>query len=471
MNFALLGDDPVARRLSEAAISAGHRLTRTWWTRLASDSNRPDPWELMLTDSSIEAVIVGGDGEELQTAAKQLASSGKPLLIVPNLGFADACAYELSLIRDDSHVVLMPAFEQRLDPELQSLSRRLLAGELGSVRRLQIDVELADRQEGTRTRDASTTGVLLSEEEIFSAMLVDVDLLRWLGGNYDQVTSSRSGQSDQGSSLATLILAGSGLADATWTVRRGARASWMLTVESDAGPFTIKRSQTEARDTELIAAFVSACQLKTIPQPDWSDAVRVCDVLDAAKRSLRRRRTIDLHFETLSERQQFKTQMTAIGCGLLMLTLVLMLGLLGLGSLLDSRDRAVRDAAESGLLFQATDFTLQSAELIPDAAKRLDAVAARLKEEPKSVYIEPADAPPDPELDRRRRAEIAKLLNEQGVAAADHRTLVATPKSPFWEMLMKVLRLAWMAPLVVFLVLQILLLVAKPTTGSTREER
>jgi cytochrome bd-type quinol oxidase subunit 1 len=36
---------------------------------------------------------------------------------------------------------------------------------------------------------------------------------------------------------------------------------------------------------------------------------------------VRRRRTIDVYFETPSERGIFKTQMTAVGCSLLMLTL------------------------------------------------------------------------------------------------------------------------------------------------------
>jgi hypothetical protein len=35
------------------------------------------------------------------------------------------------------------------------------------------------------------------------------------------------------------------------------------------------------------------------------------------EKSLRRRRTIDVYFDGISERSAFKTQMTAIGCGVL----------------------------------------------------------------------------------------------------------------------------------------------------------
>ena len=39
--------------------------------------------------------------------------------------------------------------------------------------------------------------------------------------------------------------------------------------------------------------------------------------MEGLAKSLRRRRTIDVHFDGVSERSAFKTQMTAIGCGVL----------------------------------------------------------------------------------------------------------------------------------------------------------
>ena len=368
MNFALLGDDPAALPLIGAVQQAGHQLVRTALSEsLCSRSVTvaaltPSRWEELLIDSTVEAVIVAGDSDDVQAAAKQLASSGKPLLIVPQADFGTGCGYELSLIRDDSHVVLMPAFVHRADAELLSLSLQMTAGELGKVRRIQIDVELPP------TRGTTS---LLSEREIEAASVDGIDVLRWLGGNYDQVTSLRSGHTEQGCSQATLTLAGAGLPDAMWNARRGDAPSWRLTVETDQGTQAVERclleidheqtrktgtlarhSPSDGQErpsyeslipTSLIESFVAACRHEQVAQPDWSDAVRVFDVLDAARRSLRRRRTIDLHFETLSERSQFKTQMTAMGCGLLLLTLFLMLGLLGLGSMLDSRDRAVKE--------------------------------------------------------------------------------------------------------------------------------
>ena len=53
----------------------------------------------------------------------------------------------------------------------------------------------------------------------------------------------------------------------------------------------------------------------------WAELAKAVELVDAVERSVRRRRTIDVYFETPSERGIFKTQMTAVGCSLLMLTL------------------------------------------------------------------------------------------------------------------------------------------------------
>ena len=115
-------------------MATGHRFVRSALAaRLIAAhtefANVPNcSWEEMLIDQTVEAIVVAGDSDEVQTAAKLLAAMGKPLLIVPRVAFGVACAYELSLIRDDSHVELMPAFTLRFVPELVTLSQRLATG-------------------------------------------------------------------------------------------------------------------------------------------------------------------------------------------------------------------------------------------------------------------------------------------------------------------------------------------------------
>ncbi len=88
----------------------------------------------------------------------------------------------------------------------------------------------------------------------------------------------------------------------------------------------------------------------------WADAVRAFDLLDAARRSLKRRRTVELQFESTSERSQFKTHMTTIGCGLLLFTMFGLIGLLFAGRMLDPRDAQQKQSEVAGFVLRESDF-------------------------------------------------------------------------------------------------------------------
>ena len=56
-------------------------------------------------------------------------------------------------------------------------------------------------------------------------------------------------------------------------------------------------------------------------EQNWTMLAQAFEVVDGHRQSIRRRRTIELYFETQSERALFKTQMAAMGCGVLTFTL------------------------------------------------------------------------------------------------------------------------------------------------------
>jgi hypothetical protein len=196
----------------------------------------------------------------------------------------------------------------------------------------------------------------MTQAELASALLIDADLLRALCGSYDQVTASRSGNDSQGYSLAMVSLAGSDVPQAVWTAKAHAeRDDWLVTLSGDAGTavldgnprdgelrLTLTAGQRPAVVDESVAdtgrwlleRFVaSSAQQSDVPAPTpdgfnrqmelslWEELARAVELVDAVERSVRRRRTIDVYFETPSEKGIFKTQMTAAGCSLLMLTL------------------------------------------------------------------------------------------------------------------------------------------------------
>jgi myo-inositol 2-dehydrogenase/D-chiro-inositol 1-dehydrogenase len=65
-------------------------------------------------------------------------------------------------------------------------------------------------------------------------------------------------------------------------------------------------------------------------EPDWVDAARSVELTETIARSLSKGRTIELHFEEYTEQGTFKGTMTSLGCGLLVLGMLL-LGVVAIG--------------------------------------------------------------------------------------------------------------------------------------------
>lgn len=345
MNLALLGDDPAIWPLLERLLdSPKHRLVAASLCgelQARLEAARPpvrvtDRWDEFLVGGTVDAVLVASGSPSVLEAARRLAAEGKPLLLAPH-GGQTAFVYELSLVRDEARTPLAPLFPLRYESALEAARSRAAAGDFGRILHL--------KWERRWPVEAAGGVPLLTPEDVESALLGDADLLRQLGGNYDRVTALQSGVVDGKAAAVTVTLAGDGLPEATWSLSAVAASSvadaamigptgdWSLTMNGAAGQHIAEARSSTAGIERLLDAFEEAIH-GTPAGPTWNDLLRASETVDAARRSLARRRTIDLHFETTSERSQFKTQMTAIGCGVLILTLVLVLLLMLLGSAL-----------------------------------------------------------------------------------------------------------------------------------------
>jgi hypothetical protein len=194
----------------------------------------------------------------------------------------------------------------------------------------------------------------------------DGDLLRVLFGEFEQVTASRAHDGAGGVSMFTVTLAGATTPQIVWSATPAAgEFPWNLTVVGARGTVSLagdpetgrlsltdERGASESSDCDpgawLLTAFERSAQdahaapraagegaVDEIAPPQWHDLVRSADLLEAVERSIRRRRTIDLYFDLPSERGMFKTQMTAVGCGLLIVALGLVVAYLATAALLD----------------------------------------------------------------------------------------------------------------------------------------
>ena len=73
-------------------------------------------------------------------------------------------------------------------------------------------------------------------------------------------------------------------------------------------------------------------------------------------------------------------------------------------------------------------------------------------------------------VDEDRRSEIEKQLDQQGIRVTPGRIVIDTPPAAWMQTLLGIARIAWIAPLVLFLVLQGLILATrgKPGPGTAR---
>lgn len=360
MRFALLCDDPavepIVKRLTEGA--GNHRLAyiagkppfSVAATGTAASVKFVDHWEDLLTARDLDAVIIGGSSALILDGAKQLSTASIPLFFVPRSSQGSTFIYELSLIRDDNRVPLVPMQWYRYDAAAIEMKAEIDSGKLGQIQFLQV----------IRTRSGASASTPISLADVDAELLLDVDLLRWMMGDYDQVTCLRTGATTDGVLMQNVVLAGRTLPEANWSIAPAAGADqWLLTVRGDRGTATLRREagsyrfasesdgrQVEGDPTDSVQHAIDAF-VEVIGKPlkkdatsaaidrGWADLVKCFETVDATHRSIRRKRTIELHFEPMSERAIFKTQMTAIGCGMLVATLLLLLVYLGVASFVE----------------------------------------------------------------------------------------------------------------------------------------
>lgn len=502
MRFALLGDHSEALRVARSmALVSEHRLQAAAEvsSHAASDLMAASPgvrlvreWEELLSADACDAAIIGGTSDVVLNGARQLASNGKPLLLVPIAAQGSAFIYELTLIHDDNRVPLVAVVPLVSHALVERLQAALEAEAIGRVVLLRLERGLvADRGAG-----------LMSRELINAELLHDVLLLRALGvrcgmttenssrpkESYSRITAVHSGTADAGVSMATVTLGGDGLPEATW-IARGSESAWNMIVTGTDGEATLTLNRQSLTGQLIIKpksgdaqsfnddgtsagsrAIAKAIERLAHSTEHWIEMTRGFETVEATATSLRRRRTIDMHFETTSERSIFKSQMAAGGCSLLLLTLVGLVAFLLLGAFLDSRSMVQRSAEASGRVVQITEFEMNGEELNPVGKQHLLELARRLERSPEPIFVMPESSGESSKLDRQRLATVAAELKSRGLLHADALVDHAKLPSAAAQLTLKILRVAWIAPLMVFLLLQALLFVARPSSQEESDQ-
>lgn len=487
MNFALLGDDPAVLPLVRAiARNAEHRIDcaalpgplERELLRIAPSVRILSGWDRILTAAKIDTVLVCGSQPELLEGAKQIAAAGKPLAIFPRSGQGSTWIYELGLVRDEGRTSLVPIFADRLRRTYGLVRECINSDALGRVLYLQIDREIVPRE-------VEGGAALLSREQIEDALLRDADLLRSLGGDYGRVSAVHSGVVGDRIAAAAATLMGEGLPEATWTARGSAdKPHWKLvvageksvltvTAEGESAEWVLRWERADApvlppgpafEEGERELEFLVDRRDANVFAPDWTDLVRAFEVVDAARSSARRRRPVDLRLETTSERNIFKSHMTAIGCLTLTLTLVGVVFLLLVMPLFDVRSRTQIEAQRAEAIIRSTDFAPGTATVNTSGALHLRKIATHMQEGRFPVLIAESKAPGGRRLSERRRDAVVAALTQEGVRDAAERTQIGPVAGEWYPYVLQVVRVLAFLPLGLFLLLQALVFLARPAT-------
>jgi hypothetical protein len=355
VKFALLGDVPDVLPLVRAIGESEHELVLAVRTGAATEeimwaapgARLSDDTAEVLTLAGLDAAIVAGWDAGVLVAARQLAGTGVPLVLLPDVRQDTAYVYELTLARNDTGVPLVPLVPRLVHPRWHRLRDVLRGPAFGGVQWC--------RWERERPLDAAAG---FTTEQIEAALLADVAVLRFLGGDFDRVTALPSTNAAGQITASTVTLAGPDRPEVTWGLRAGETARWRLEIVSSAGRWEFSGTDDPALvvgpggffegpervgpGPAMLARVVHSLRSDHVVGepvddvlPTWTDTVRDFEIVDGARRSVRRRRTIDLLFETTSERNQFKSQMAAGGCGVLLYALFALIAAAALNTLGD----------------------------------------------------------------------------------------------------------------------------------------
>ena len=337
MNLGLLGFDDSLAPLLRAASRAGDRIPLV--AEAPHDVGlpagaRPAAWEDLLDPDRCDAIVVaaGGWSDARAEAVRKLVQSGRTLLLAQPLELSMLFAWELDMIRKDSGARLVPLLPDRLCPLVAKL-RAWLDARPGQVESLSLDRRLADR----------------SRDSVQRQFCRDTDLVRALVGAPARLGTLGAAEAEAAWSTLAVGLTAPGHPPARWQASRpGGSALVVTAVAADdtarlevSGPDADTGVTTwtwhDGRGTEslpfdggaaildhlrAVVGGVETPRASALPAAGWDDAARGVELAETIPRSLAKGRAVDLHQEEFTEIGTFKGTMASLGCGIVLLALV-----------------------------------------------------------------------------------------------------------------------------------------------------
>ena len=277
-----------------------------------------------LAQAGINAVIVGGPIAERGEYLRRAAAEGLAIICLHPPGADSEAYYQVALSRAETGAVIVPDMALRLHPGVTIMRQVMDSGELGASRGLRLEFP------------STGEGIDLARVVVPRA----VDVVRALLGEIEALTATGDPPGEHPDLELVVQLRAARSQRAELRAWSGANEPARLTLVGSIGSMTlefdpnleqpgrlIRRASLRAdqvRELEpwdpheaIFSVLTVSCARRAkadFPSPNLHDATRAMELAEATARSLRRGRTVDLHYEPISEEATFKSVMTSSGC-------------------------------------------------------------------------------------------------------------------------------------------------------------
>lgn len=303
MQFALLGDMSEAVWLTdgllrEESLQLQHCCVSPALAGRLSDSGH----SFVLTDAEadafladdVDAVIVAwSDAERSIESCRRVSQEGRLLLVFLPHNVSTAFSYELHLLLDEAAAGIV------------AVSGRWFCDLARDVSASQLKISLEQPEDDAQFR---------------RLQIHAIDLMTAAGGEYTQVTGLDIPGAAGQSRMITLARQDGTVPPATIQFNLAASDSTLVAVSDEAEQLyatALPSPQNAPAATDQIENLLNSLKDSEQCQLLMRSLSASLELVEGLDKSLRRRRTVDVHADTISERSVFKTQMTAIGCGVL----------------------------------------------------------------------------------------------------------------------------------------------------------
>jgi myo-inositol 2-dehydrogenase/D-chiro-inositol 1-dehydrogenase len=358
MNVLILGDGLQERAwaswfLAQPEFHLAAVLPRSWAGGVP-EVRITDDLDEALAIAGIDLAVVGGPFLFRAEALRRAAAEGLAIICLHPPGEDSESYYQVSLSRMETGAVIVPDLPLRLHPGVIRLRQAIASGEMGDFRSVRLesppDTESQDLVRETFPRLVDAVRFLIGEIESVTASgdppgedpeyeLV-VQLRAAAGRRAEVRIAPGAGQPARlmlsGSSGSLSVELDPSLSEPARLVRKMATdaAGQVLSLEQwdrHAAIEQVLEQSRELRGTRSAAAPIPASAAAAAPAPaafapalSLADGTRAMELSEAVARSLRRGRTIELHYESISEESSFKSIMTSTGCMILLATLLIL---------------------------------------------------------------------------------------------------------------------------------------------------